>query len=387
MRLLYCIPALHNTGGMERVIAIKANYLAEVENYEITIATTDHRSSQAIRYPLHPKIKLIHLDIDFESHFQFSLVSKTIEHYKKLRKYKKVLKQIIDENKIDICVSLCGKEIDFLGSLKVDCSKIAEIHFAINNRQQFLDARKKGFLWKWIGYYRTTQLISSVKNLDEFVVLTQEDEKQWRKYCNNVHRIPNPAQLTVISPAPLFNKKVIAVGRLSPQKGYDLLLQAWQIVMEKHPDWILEIYGDGELREKLEQKIIASNLSEDVKLLGNVSNIQEKYLESSIFVLSSIYEGLPMAMIEAMTCGLPIVAFDCEFGPRELITDGRNGFLVEPGNTRLLSEKIIKLIENPELRVECGKNATLKSKEFATEKIMKQWIALFENNIKRKAQP
>jgi glycosyltransferase involved in cell wall biosynthesis len=175
----------------------------------------------------------------------------------------------------------------------------------------------------------------------------------------------------------LNNKNVIAVGRLSPQKGYDMLIDAWSKVCQIYPDWKLEIYGDGELKDVLSKKISDSWMDNCVKLCGVVSDIQDKYLESSIFVLSSLYEGLPMAMIEAMTCGLPIVAFDCEYGPRELVTNEYNGFLVEPQDVNSLADKIIQLIDNADLRTTFGGNSIQKSKELAVDKIMNEWIALF----------
>jgi glycosyltransferase involved in cell wall biosynthesis len=377
MKLLYCIPALHNTGGMERVMSIKANFLADLTDYEIYIVTTDHRLNQELSYPLNPRIKVIHLDLDFEAHFKSTLISKTISHHRKLWSYKKQLKAIIDENQIDICISLCGKEIDFFGNLNVNCIRVGEIHFSINNRSQFLSARKRGLLWKALGALRTYQLIQSAKKLDTFVVLTKEDEKQWLMYSKNVLRIPNPAVFNPLSTSKLNNKNVIAVGRLSPQKGYDMLIDAWSKVCQIYPDWKLEIYGDGELKDVLSKKISDSWMDNCVKLCGVVSDIQDKYLESSIFVLSSLYEGLPMAMIEAMTCGLPIVAFDCEYGPRELVTNEYNGFLVEPQDVNSLADKIIQLIDNADLRTTFGGNSIQKSKELAVDKIMNEWIALF----------
>jgi glycosyltransferase involved in cell wall biosynthesis len=366
MKLLYCIPALHNTGGMERVISIKVNYLADLADYEIFIVTTDHRLNQELSYPLNSNIKVIHLDLDFEAHFKSSLISKTISHHRKLLRYKKQLKAIIDENQIDICVSLCGKEIDFLGSL-------------------FLSARKRGLLWKTLGALRTYQLIQSAKKLDTFVVLTKEDEKQWLMHSKNIVRISNPAVFNPHTTSKLTDKKAIAVGRLSPQKGYDMLIDAWSKVFQIYPDWKLEIYGDGELKELLSKTISDSRMENCVELCGVVSDIQDKYLESSIFVLSSLYEGLPMAMIEAMTCGLPIVAFDCEYGPRELVTNEYNGFLVEPQEVNSFADKIIQLIDNADLRTALGGNSIQKSKELAVDKIMNDWIALFEKlyNLKK----
>lgn len=381
MKLLYCIPALHNTGGMERVLTEKINYLINSRGYDIYIVTTDHKKNQEIRFSLDNRVKVIFLDINFEGHYDAQFIRKFFLHNRKLLIYKKKLKELITDLDIDICISLCGKEIEFLGKLPVNCKKVAEIHFSTNYRKQFIDARHKGLLWKLLGFIRTCQLQKSVKGLDKFVVLTKEDKKRWEKYCSNVEHIYNPNPMKNCSIAKLQNKKVISVGRLEPQKGYDMLIDAWKFISIKYPNWILEIYGDGELKKQLEEKIYNYNIENNVYLCETTSDIESKYLESSLFVASSRYEGLPMVLIEAMSYGLPLVSFDCEYGPRELIDDTVNGFLVEPNNIDLLAEKICSLIENEELRKRMGINALEKSKQFSIDKIMIQWINLIENLI------
>jgi glycosyltransferase involved in cell wall biosynthesis len=379
MKILYCIPALHNAGGMERVLSVKVNYLANLPDYNIYIVTTDHRKNQEIRFSLDNRIKIIHLDIDFVSHYDVPIFQKYFLHKSKLSIYKNKLRNIIQDLNIDVCVSLCGKEIDFLSKLKVNCKKVAEIHYPLNNRKQFLTARHSGIFWRILGSFRTYQLKNSVKGLDKFIVLTNEDKKQWNKYSKNVTLIHNPNPLKNNLVSSLNFQKVITVGRLEAEKGYDMLIDAWLLVTKKHPNWILDIYGEGKCRKDLETQITTKNLQINVQLCGLTLDIQSKYLESSFFVMSSLYEGLPMALIEAMSCGLPLVSFDCEYGPRELITDGVNGFLVQPNDIGSLAKRICYLIENEELRQTLGKNAFKKSHEFSIDIIMKKWIDLFNS--------
>lgn len=376
MNLLYCIPALYNAGGMERVLTEKVNYLINIPNYKITIITTD-QGSKPIRFELDGRIKIVHLDLDFDGHFSENLLIKYYLHKKKLNLYKLNLVNLIKESNIDICISLCGKEIEFLYNLPVKCKKIAEIHFAMNIRKQFITARHKGFLWELLGEFRTFQLKKSVKKLDKLVVLTLDDKKQWEKTHSNVVKISNSNHLNNNFFSNLKSKKVISVGKLDPQKGYDILIDSWKLVNLKHPDWELDIFGVGEQQIMLENKIVEYNLLKTVNLKGSTNDVASQYLNSSIYVMSSRYEGFGMVLIEAMSCGLPVISFDCEFGPREIITEGVDGFLVEPCNSNELAEKIIFLIENNSILQEMGKNGIESVKRFSKPKIMNEWMDLF----------
>lgn len=380
MKLLYCIPALHNAGGMERVLTEKVNYFAKLPNFEITIVTTDHLN-RPVRFFLDSAVRVVHLDIDFNAHNNYNLVKKYFSHKKKINVYKKGLMKLISELEIDICISLCGKEIDFLDTLNIDCKKIAEIHFGMNVRTQFLTSRHSGLIWMALGKIRTHQLQKSVNGLDRLVVLTKTDKEQWEKKCSNVIQILNPNPLTNNTFSLLNNKRAISVGRLDPQKGYDILIVAWSLVIKKHSDWVLNIYGHGDSKQMLKERIMTFGLGDNVKLCGLATNMVDCYIDSSIYLMSSRYEGLPMVLIEAMSCGLPVVSFDCECGPREIISDAVDGFLVEPNDIQALADKICVLIENENLRTEMGKNAIAKSKRFSIDQIMPQWLTLFEELV------
>jgi len=381
MKLLYCIPALYNAGGMERVLTEKVNFLSNLPNYEIIIVTTDQQGLP-IRFELDKRIQIIHLDIDFNGHFAYNLIKKFILHKHKLKIYRTKLRSLIKDFNVDICISLCGKEIEFLDTLPVNCKKIAEIHFAMNNRKQFIISRHKGLLWPLLGEIRTHQLIHSVQGLDKLVVLTHEDKLQWESKHSNVVQIPNPNPLHNTHISMLNEKRVITLGKLDVQKGYDMLVDAWELVALKHPDWKLDIYGIGEWEQMLTNRIVELKLEKTLNLRGLTDDVASEYIKSSIYVMSSRYEGLPMVLIEAMSCGLPIISFDCEHGPREIIQDGINGYLVPVNNIKQLAEKIIFLIEHELIRKKMGKQATISALRFSKEPIMKRWIELFETTIK-----
>lgn len=383
MKLLYCIPSLYNSGGMERVLSTKLNYLSSIKGFEILVVTTD-QMSKPFFFEIDKSVNFIHLDINFLEIFNNNLISKYIMFNKKIKEYKIKLKKIIIDNKIDICISLCGKEIEFLADLNVPCKKIAEIHFTINYRKLFSKSKNRNNLfWKTISNFRTRQLIKSASQLDNFIVLTQQDKNQLD--FPNVVCIYNPNSfIEKYNISNLNNKQIISLGSLIDVKGYDRLIEAWNLVSIEHPDWQLKIFGEGENRKNLEELIENRNLKDKIHLCGQTSNVLPEYEQSSIYVMSSLYEGLPMVLIEAMSCGLPIISFDCDCGPREIITDGIDGFLVEQNNIKEFANKICLLIENEQLRKEMGKNAFEKSKQFSIDKIMPQWLTLFNDLIYKK---
>ena len=176
----------------------------------------------------------------------------------------------------------------------------------------------------------------------------------------------------------------IAVGRLVNQKNYESLIRAWAIVYQHHRDWRLEIWGDGALRKCLEELICRLNLEAAVSLKGYTDDIQSKYISASFLVCSSLFEGLPLMMIEAMSAGLPIVSYDCPCGPKDLIQDGKNGFLVPIGDEALLAERICQLIEDEYLRQNMGAAALERAKDFSLEKVLPMWTSLFKELMKEK---
>lgn len=378
MKLLYFIPSLFGPGGMERVLTQKVNYLSNNLGYEISIVTTEQMDN-ACFYPISEKIDLLHLNIDFNKHYNKGIINKTYSHFKKLKLYRKLVEEIINENKPDLCISLCGKEIEFLSKIKTKVPKVAEIHFSMNYRKQFITSRKKGFIWALLGDIRTLQLKKATKNLDKLVVLTSQDKDQWKKTHRNIIQIPNPNPFDPRSSSKVQNKTVITVGRLDAQKGYDLLIDSWVFVAQKNPDWALNIFGKGEWEDLLLSKIKINKLENRVYLKGLSSQIEKEYESSSIFVMSSRYEGFGMVILEAMSFGLPVVSFNCQWGPSDLIQDGKNGFLVPPLDIKTLADKINYLIEHAIERKEMSINAIESSKKYQISEIMKQWDSLFNS--------
>ena len=225
--------------------------------------------------------------------------------------------------------------------------------------------------------------IAAIRNfvyarLGKIVTLTDVDAATFKKHIGRerVMTIPNMVTVKADIELNMDSKTIIAVGRLQPQKGFDFLIQAMRKVIEKHRDWQLNIWGIGDLREELQKQIDAYGLQQYIFLKGFTRDIVSEYAKSSFFVLSSRYEGFPLALIEALALGIPSVAFDCPSGCAELLADG-GGILVEKENVEKLSDAINYMIEHPEYRQECSKRKEQIRKELSPDVIYEKWHQLF----------
>ena len=194
--------------------------------------------------------------------------------------------------------------------------------------------------------------------------------------------IPDPLPFSVDEKSSLQSKRVITIGRYTYQKGYDMLLKAWSLVEKKHPDWSLAIYGMGD-RKPFEGQIQALGIDENrIQLNGPVDDVSREYLNSSIFALTSRFKGFGLVIIEAMSCGVPVVAFSCKMGPDEIITNGEDGYLVSVGDVDGLANHLCSLIENQELRSQFGTAAYENSQRYGIDKVANQWKCLFDDLAK-----
>ena len=381
MNLLYCIPHLYNSGGMERVLTQKVNWLAAHTDYTITIVTTEPTPTGTPKcyFPLSEKVQVVELNIDFNADYTKPLLPKYCAHMRRMRAYKRALTEYIVQHGIELCISLGGKEIAFLRHLP--CRTIAEMHFAMDQRRQLIEANHKSLFWSLVGEVRTRQLVQAVKPLERLVVLTDADKAAWEKAgCTNVTVIPNPCSLDgqKVSIKSAKSKTILAVGRLHEQKGFDLLLQAWKPIEKTYSDWSLRIVGEGPKRAELEAQIESQSLKR-VVLAGATNNVLDEYEAASIFVLSSRYEGLPLALIEAMWSGLPCIAFDCPQGPAELLAEDR-GWLVPDGDIAELTAQIAYALSHPEEALKRAQKAqSFAQTTYSEAAIMPQWVQLIES--------
>lgn len=380
-KIAYCVPAIYYPSGMERVLIQKANYLID-KGYEVHIIITDGKN-KAPFYKIHPDIIIHQLDVNFEEIDHLPLHKRFFKYRRKQKLFKQKLNSCLLQIRPDITISLLRRDVNFINQMSDGSIKIGEIHFDKFNYRSLNHTNIPSFIQKSIQYIWMQQLIRELKKMKKFVVLTYEDQKEWTELTNTTV-IHNPLSIYPEDQSTCESKQVIAVGRYTYQKGFDLLIKAWALVEKEHPDWTLRIYGGGEKREY--QDLLDSLQIHTCFLEGPTSHIVEKYLESSLFVLSSRYEGFGLVLAEAMACGLPTVSFTCPCGPKDIISEGTDGFLVENGNIEEMAKRICFLIENDFLRKKMGKNAKENARRFLPENIMPKWISLFENLLSSKRE-
>lgn len=367
MKLMYCLNSLKIKGGLERVLCERVNYMYENFNYDIILVTTD-QNNENLSYKLDKRIKVKDLNINyFENNYKnivlryFFNIKRYVLHWKRFLK-------IIRKEKPDFIISFGYEDKIIFPFLKKGNFKlIREFHIGKYKEKKSIINNIKDILNKIL-----------LKKYDKYITLTLAD-KILRK-DNKIIVISNPLTNIPLESSKCENKKIISVGRLEYQKGYDILIEVWKIISEKYPNWVLEIYGEGSDRKKLQEKINSLGLQETFLLKGTTENIQEKYLESSIYVMSSRFEGFGLVLIEAMSFGLPVVAFDCPCGPSEIITNNKDGFLIRFNNIEQMAKKIEELIIDKEKRKTFGSIGKKNVQRFSQEKIMKQWKNFFERN-------
>lgn len=372
MRMAYLIAGTYNSGGMERVLVNKANYLV-AHGHEVIIITTDQRGQQPF-FPLDKRIACYDLGINYEENNGKSFLDKLWHYPFKQRKHRVRLTKLLRQLNADVVVSMFCNDASIVPFINDGSKKILEVHFSRFKRLQY---GRKG-LWRIADEWRSRNDERMVSRFDRFVVLTKEDRKYWGN-IPNMQVIPNARTYIFNQPARLDNKTVIAVGRYNYQKGFDRLIEAWSLVCREIDDWQLEIIGDGDLRQDLLCQIAKKGLNGKVVLKKMSSDeMKDAYLNASIFALSSRYEGLPMVLLEAQAAGLPCVSFACKCGPKDVIDDGVNGFLVDDEDVGGLADRLLYLIEHDDLRKRMGESAYRNSERYAEEAIMRRWQNLFQ---------
>lgn len=354
MRIAYCIHSLHNSGGIERILTAKANYLADRMGYEVWIVTA-RMHGRTPCFPLCPRVRTVDLGVNDRLPFGQ-------KHF--LHKLDACLKEI----KPDIAISTGGSELYVLPDCTDGSVKIAEYHFPYDK-----------FLYKYgnnaFSRYRTRKVEKAAVRFQAFVVLTRQDKGKW--VVPQIRQIYNPLTFSCPESAPLEAPACMAVGRLKREKNFTDLVDAWSLVARRHPDWTLDIYGEGKEREKLEKQVQSLGLEKQVCLRGLSTKIREEYLKHSCLIVSSKYEGLSMVLLEAAECGLPMVSYDCPTGPAEIIDDRVNGRLVVPGDKVALADAICEVIESD--RKPMGLAAKETAARFSADTIMKEWDSLFRS--------
>lgn len=382
MKIVYCTDTICYTGGIQTVTICKANALAQIPSNEIWIIVTDNKGHRVA--PVNDSVHIIDLDINYyedDWKSKYHLIKGMIV---KRKAHKKKLQEVLNQIEPDIVIATGTSEKYFLPTLKIKSNPvfIREFHFQKGVRL----AGAKGLFDRLSAHWgNLIDYHHYIFNYDKVAVLTKEDkEKHWHNKPF-ITVIPNPITFDHATQlSDLNNKTVITIGRLVDQKNYASLIQAWKSVNQRHPDWKLNIWGNGAQQNYLQTLVDKFKLTNSVKLKGYSYHINEEIAKASIYVLSSKYEGLPLVILEAMACGLPVVSYTCPCGPRDIITEGKDGLLVPLNDEKTLAEKICYLIEHEDIRKKMGKAALEKSKNYSIDKIIAQWMNLFNELLAEK---
>lgn len=368
VKILYLTDQVYLHGGIEKVLSQKANYLAEISGDEVFIVTYNQEGKTPV-YDFSSKIIWQDLGINYE-------IGKSYFHPKNLKKIPKhisTLKQVLKEIKPHVVISSSfGPDFYFLPFVEKHIPKIKEFHGSRYFYRQKVPTLKTKILQK---------LNQKVESKFSSLVVLNKSEMTF--YTNkNTTVIPNPAEFSV-QRAGLNSKKIMAAGRISPVKNFGGLIEIFSKISQDFPDWELHFFGEDYLgtQQLLELKIAEFGLENQIKFKGNVSDLKSEMQNYSIYAMTSETECFPMVLLESLSVGLPIISYDCPTGPKYIVKNEEDSFLIPNKNLDIFTEKLKLLMENEQLRQELSKRGLDNVSRFEIAIVMKQWQNLFEKVI------
>ena len=369
MRILYVFRSLAVGGGVERVLVDKMNYLSSKYGYEVYMLTTD-QGTHPIPYSLEKKVHLEDLGINIYHQYRYHgikrlLVARRLAHLYEQRLSERL--HTICPNVI-VCTMANSLDINILARLKGNIPLVAESHSIFRKTICHEGLKNRFFSFMYQKGLSKAQVV---------VTLTENDAIEWSKVHSCVKIIPNMVHLNKGALSSLDQKNIIWVGRFDYQKRPMEMIEIWQKVYPQFPDWHLYIYGEGELRQDLEN--VSCSIDMNIHICQPTDKIFDRYRSSSVLVSTSLFEPFGLVIPEAMSCGLPVVAFNCPYGPASIISDGLNGFLVKMDDQEMMIRKLCMLMDDRSLRQRLGHSAYESSLRYSDEIIMPLWKNLFKS--------
>ena len=362
MKILYVTDQLYLHGGIEKMLSQKINYLIAIYGYELVLCTSEQRNHDFV-YGLDPRLKHIDLGINYYrelSYFHPKNLLNGITHFNALRK-------LIKKEKPEIIISVnYTPEQFFLPFIENKIPKIKEFHSS------------------GVTILKPTGIIEKVKHQLFLVlgryqaqVILNEDEKKYYPF-QNLHIIPNFIEINEKAEPLDREKTILAAGRIAPVKQFDHLIRVWCEIATDFPDWQVKIFGNGDEQLSLQLRELIEKLEvPNIHLMGATSHLDHEMQKASVYAMTSATECFPMVLLEAQAAGMTVISYNCPHGPQNIITNNQDGILVPHNETAVFAQNLSALLKNESRRQQMGRMAKQKVKEFAKDKIMKQWNDLF----------
>lgn len=377
MKIVYYYEALAAVGGIAKIFTEKMNYLADTYHHEVYVITTS-QGNHPVFFNLSPNIKHFDLSINQHRKYKYKLPFRIWKGYCQSKEFNKKFTRLMADIDPDIIITTTGTwKADYIAKLPIKAKKVIESHGVKSFSEKTISGNK---ITAYIKRMVLRRKYKAFKYADMLVSLTQGDANEWSDIKKAVV-IPNLISHISSVTADCTNNCAMAAGRLEAEKGYEDLIKAWFIVNKHYPEWRLNIYGEGSLHNNLMQLIANLNLQNIINIHPFTANIGDCYQNSSLYILSSRHEGFPLVLIEAMSYGVPCIAYNCPYGPSDIITDKEDGLIVKNGDTKELAESICFLIKNENLRKQYGTQANKNIQRYSPDVVMPQWNELFKQLV------
>ena len=373
MRIIFLLRAVVLSGGIERVFVDKANWLAS-HGHDVLFLTYE-QGLHPFSFPLNEAVCHEDLECRFFTVYQKSVFSRPFWKMLMKNRFRRRLCAKIERFHPDVMIIPCN--LNEFQSIAISMNRYVPVVY--ESHSSFVDIMEENTSWSRRFWQRMRN--RCVKKCNLVISLTEGDASCWRKYVNRVCVLSNPLTSYVLHPVVRDNKRIICVGRLTQVKRFDRVIDAFSMIADKYPEWVVDIFGEGDLIEQLQKQIAEHHLTGRMNIKPPTRDIYAEYQNSSFFVLGSDYESFGLVLVEAMACGIPVVSVNCPFGPAEIIDDGVTGLL--SGNTsKDLSEKMEWMITHEAERREMGRQAHQAAARYQQDVVMKEWESIYSSVLR-----
>ena len=380
--IVFLVESLYRKDQILRILCQKVSWLAENSEYRIYMVLTE-KTKKPNRYELSPKIEMVILDINYDKLEKKNPIGRVFSYIKKKYQHRRKLKKVLRKMRPIATVSIMEKEVAFLSHIKAAGQVIYEVHYDERYRVNSSNNRLLAFLYKFLTWMRISWLTCRLKKRDILVADTDNMTKIWKKKFKNVQWIPNPLREYPPVRDQNENKKVLAINDNISETGFEHLIDMWERVANRYPEWRLHLYGIGNIGQ-YKELVKSKHLSKSIQCYNYPDNLNEIYPKYALYIQANKIDRFGQYLMEAMAYSIPCVAYKVPYGPQELIRDEINGFLIKPNYLMEFSSKLGLLIRNNELRWEMGRSSYSDVHKYELNQVMHEWLRLFDSISARK---